>query len=119
MIAAIRFGCGVHQTREELAPLDEIADLYVRHSILINDLYSYDKEVHEVKTIDASIVNAVAVTEELLSVSPNLAKTITRQISFDMEKEFYDMYDRKSRHRRIKKQRRYERLAATSQLSLW
>eukprot|EP01114_Cavostelium_apophysatum_P018241 TRINITY_DN5605_c0_g1_i1.p1 TRINITY_DN5605_c0_g1~~TRINITY_DN5605_c0_g1_i1.p1 ORF type:complete len:784 (-),score=167.07 TRINITY_DN5605_c0_g1_i1:8-2359(-) len=27
--------------------------------------------------------------------------------------------DRKSRHRRIKKQRRYERLAATSQLSLW
>ncbi len=26
-------------------------------------------------------------------------------------------YDRKSRHRRIKKQRRYERLAATSQLS--
>jgi hypothetical protein len=27
-------------------------------------------------------------------------------------------YDRKSRHRRIKKQRRYERLAATSQLSL-
>ena len=28
-------------------------------------------------------------------------------------------HDRKSRHRRIKKQRRYERLAATSQLSLW
>jgi hypothetical protein len=27
--------------------------------------------------------------------------------------------DRKSRHRRIKKQRRYERLAATSQLSMW
>jgi hypothetical protein len=27
--------------------------------------------------------------------------------------------DRKSRHRRIKKQRRYERLAATSQLPLW
>ncbi|KAH7933040.1 hypothetical protein HPB49_007308 [Dermacentor silvarum] len=27
--------------------------------------------------------------------------------------------DRKSRHRRIKKRRRYERLAATSQLSLW
>lgn len=27
-------------------------------------------------------------------------------------------YDRKSRHRRIKKRRRYERLAATSQLSL-
>ena len=26
---------------------------------------------------------------------------------------------RKSRHRRIKKRRRYERLAATSQLSLW
>uniref|UniRef100_A0A1B0G2K3 Uncharacterized protein n=1 Tax=Glossina morsitans morsitans TaxID=37546 RepID=A0A1B0G2K3_GLOMM len=27
--------------------------------------------------------------------------------------------DRKSRHQRIKKRRRYERLAATSQLSLW
>ncbi|KRZ79899.1 hypothetical protein T08_4363 [Trichinella sp. T8] len=27
--------------------------------------------------------------------------------------------DRKSRHRRMKKQRRYGRLAATSQLSLW
>jgi len=29
------------------------------------------------------------------------------------------LVDRKSRHRRIKKQRRSERLAATSQLSLW
>ena len=29
------------------------------------------------------------------------------------------LHDRKSRHRRIKKQRRYERLAATNQLSLW
>ncbi|GKU07878.1 aristolochene synthase [Fusarium langsethiae] len=94
MIAAIRFGSGVHQTREELAPFDELADLYVRHSILINDLYSYDKEVHEVKTINASIVNAVAVTEQLLSVSPDLAKNITRNITFDMEKEFYGMCEK-------------------------
>jgi hypothetical protein len=33
--------------------------------------------------------------------------------------DFCVLNDRKSRHRRIKKQRRYERLAATSQLSLW
>lgn len=94
MIAAIRFGSGVQQTREELAPFDELADLYVRHSILINDLYSYDKEVHEVKTIDASIVNAVAVTEQLLSVSPDLAKNLTRAITFDMEKEFYGICEK-------------------------
>lgn len=89
MIAAIRFGCGVHQTQEELAPFDELSDLYVRHSILINDLYSYDKEVHEAETIDASVINAVAVTEQLLSVPPTLAKNIVHTISWDMEKEFH------------------------------
>ncbi|KAM0442230.1 hypothetical protein ACHAQK_004556 [Fusarium lateritium] len=94
MIAAIRFGCGVHQTREELAPFDEITDLYVRHSILINDLYSYDKEVHEAKTVNGSIVNAVHVIEKLLAVPAPLAKTITRTISWDMEKEFYAMSEK-------------------------
>lgn len=91
MIAAVRFGCGVHQTQKELAPFDELSDLFVRHSILINDLYSYDKEVHEVETINASIVNAVAVTEQLLSVPSPLAKSIIRTITWDMEKEFHAM----------------------------
>lgn len=94
MIAAIRFGCGVYHTQEELAPLDELSDLHVRHSILINDLYSYDKEVHEVDTINASIVNAVAVTEQLLSVPPPLAKSIVRTITWDMEKEFHAMCEK-------------------------
>lgn len=94
MIAAIRFGCGVYHTQEELAPLDELSDLHVRHSILINDLYSYEKEVHEVKTINASIVNAVAVTEQLLSVPPPLAKNIVRTITWDMEKEFHAMCEK-------------------------
>lgn len=89
MIAALRFGCGVHQTQKELAPFDELSDLFVRHSILINDLYSYDKEVHEVETINASIVNAVAVSEQLLSVPPHVAKSIIRTITWDMEKEFH------------------------------
>ncbi|CAJ0542877.1 Ff.00g002980.m01.CDS01 [Fusarium sp. VM40] len=94
MIAAIRFGCGVQQTREELAPFDEMTDLYVQHSILINDLYSYDKEVHEVKTVRGSIVNAVHVIEKLLSVPAPLAKTITRNITWDMEKNFYAMCEK-------------------------
>lgn len=94
MIAAIRFGCGVHQTQKELALFDELSDLLVRHSILINDLYSYDKEVHEVETINASIVNAVAVTERLLSVPPLLAKNIIRTITWDMEKEFHAMCEK-------------------------
>jgi hypothetical protein len=94
MIAAIRFGCGVQQTREELAPFDEMADLYVQHSILINDLYSYDKEIHEAKTVNGSIVNAVHVIEQLLTVPAPLAKTITRTISWDMEKDFYAMCEK-------------------------
>lgn len=94
MIAAVRFGCGVHQTPKELAPFDELSDLFVRHSILINDLYSYDKEVHEAETINASIVNAVAVTEQLLSVPPPLAKSIIRTITWDIEKEFHAMCEK-------------------------
>lgn len=94
MIAAIRFGCGVHQTQKELAPFDEVSDLWVRHSILINDLYSYDKEVHEAETVNASIVNAVAVTEQLLSVPPSLAKNIIRTITWDMENEFHAMCEK-------------------------
>ncbi|KAJ4258035.1 Terpene cyclase 6 [Fusarium torreyae] len=89
MVAAVRFGCGVHQTPEELAPFEELTDLFTTHSILLNDLYSYDKEVYESKKLNGSIVNAVHVTKQLLSVSPASAKNITRVMSWDMEKEFY------------------------------
>uniref|UniRef100_A0A0D2YJ08 Terpene synthase n=1 Tax=Fusarium oxysporum (strain Fo5176) TaxID=660025 RepID=A0A0D2YJ08_FUSOF len=89
MIAAIRFGSGVHHTPEEIAPFDELEDLYVQHSILMNDLYSYDKEIYEARTINGSVVNAVHVIEKLMSVSPTLAKTITRTMSFDVEKKYY------------------------------
>ncbi|KAF4960418.1 hypothetical protein FGADI_1065 [Fusarium gaditjirri] len=94
MIAAIRFGCGVHHTAEEIAPFDELEDLYVQHSILMNDLYSYDKEIYEARTINGSVVNAVHVIEKLMSVPPNLAKTITRTMSFDVEKKFYALSEK-------------------------
>ncbi|KAG7405186.1 hypothetical protein ACKAV7_013889 [Fusarium commune] len=94
MIAAIRFGSGVHHTSEEIAPFDELEDLYVQHSILMNDLYSYDKEIYEARTINGSVVNAVHVIEKLMSVSPNLAKTITRTMSFDVEKKYYALSEK-------------------------
>lgn len=89
MIAAIRFGSGVRQTPEETAPFAELEDLYVQHSILINDLYSYDKEIYEARTINGSVVNAVHVIEKLMCVPPHLAKTISRTMSFDVEKKYY------------------------------
>ncbi|KAH7205611.1 isoprenoid synthase domain-containing protein [Fusarium oxysporum] len=94
MIAAIRFGSGVHHTPEEIAPFDELEDLYVQHSILMNDLYSYDKEIYEARTINGSVVNAVHVIEKLMSVSPTLAKTITRTMSFDVEKKYYALSEK-------------------------
>ncbi|KAF9765899.1 hypothetical protein IL306_001744 [Fusarium sp. DS 682] len=94
MIAAIRFGCGVHHTPEEIAPFDELEDLYVQHSILMNDLYSYDKEMHEARTMGGSVVNAVHVIEKLMSVSPSLAKNITRTLSFDIEKKYYALSEK-------------------------
>ncbi|KAF5254829.1 hypothetical protein FANTH_449 [Fusarium anthophilum] len=89
MVAAIRFGTGIHHTPEEIAPFQELEELYVIHSMLINDLYSYDKEIHESRTINASVVNAVHVIEKLMCVPPHLAKTITRTMSFDVEKKYY------------------------------
>ncbi|KAF4436138.1 Aristolochene synthase [Fusarium acutatum] len=89
MIAAIRFGTGVHHTPEEVAPFAELEDLYVQHSILMNDLYSYDKEIYEARTINGSVVNTVHVIEKLMCVPPHLAKTITRTMSFDVEKKYY------------------------------
>ncbi|PUV26708.1 hypothetical protein PAHAL_J048600 [Panicum hallii] len=50
--------------------------------------------------------------------SLNSAIHITYRISL-RSSSMREPRDPKSRHRRIKKQRRYERLAATSQLSLW
>ncbi|EGU77007.1 hypothetical protein FOPG_12444 [Fusarium oxysporum f. sp. conglutinans race 2 54008] len=94
MIAAIRFGSGVHHTPEEIAPFDELEDLYVQHSILMNDLYSYDKEIYEARTINGSVVNAVHVIEKLMCVSPTLAKTITRTMSFDVEKKYYALSEK-------------------------
>src|SRR3954462_1542336 len=50
------------------------------------------------------------------------SKPSSRSLLVDEQSDTWPLLrgnDRKSRHRRIKKQRRYERLAATSQLSLW
>ncbi|KAF4445609.1 aristolochene synthase [Fusarium austroafricanum] len=89
MIAAIRFGTGYPSTQEEIAPLDYVTDLWTMHLAVHNDLYSYDKEMYELKNFQASVVNTVYVVEKLLCVNPTLAKNITRDITFDWEKEIY------------------------------
>jgi hypothetical protein len=89
MIAAIRFSTGYPSTQEEIAPLEYVTDLWTMHNAVYNDLYSYDKEIYESKNFQGSVVNTVYVVEKLLCINTTLAKTITRTIAFDWEREIF------------------------------
>ena len=74
---------------EALAPARQ---LYMTHISLTNDLYSYSKEVLEMKD-GGALVNGVHVLQSLLGVCPNTAKVILRNILWSIENQLDQMYD--------------------------
>lgn len=74
---------------EALAPARQ---LYMTHISLTNDLYSYSKEVLEMKD-GGALVNGVHILQSLLGVCPNTAKVILRNILWSIENQLDQMYE--------------------------
>ncbi|KAJ6094368.1 terpenoid synthase [Penicillium canescens] len=71
-----------------------IEQLYVRHCLYVNDLYSYEKEYHEYQKEGAPLHNSVHAIEQALSVPPVSAKSILRSILWDCERQVREEYVR-------------------------
>ena len=59
--------------------------------MITNDIYTYDKELEEFKTLGAALINGVYVVEQLLSVPPDAAKRVVHEIIRDIELELYQL----------------------------
>ena len=55
------------------------------HIALINDIYSFDKESYEFQSAGATFTNTVHYLDEILSIGPQMAKTVAFQLTIDWE----------------------------------
>lgn len=85
ILASVRFGNDLDLRQEQIDPLRHITGLVGDHIVLVNDLFSFDKEKHAAMTQGALILNTVEYLEQTLSVSFALAKDITLRLLFDVE----------------------------------
>ncbi|OJI81974.1 hypothetical protein ASPTUDRAFT_126705 [Aspergillus tubingensis CBS 134.48] len=92
VIASLKITCEVTLSTSEMEALAPARQLYMTHISLTNDLYSYSKEVLEMKD-GGALVNGVHVLQSLLGVCPNTAKVILRNILWSIENQLDQMYD--------------------------
>lgn len=64
----------------------------VRHFVLANDLFSFDKEQCERDTTGAAIFNTVAYLRTLTATSTSAAKSMVLNLLWEVEKQMYDAY---------------------------
>ncbi|GLA64733.1 hypothetical protein AtubIFM54640_006457 [Aspergillus tubingensis] len=92
VIASLKISCEVTLSTSEMEALAPARQLYMTHISLTNDLYSYSKEVLQMKD-GGALVNGVHVLQSLLGVCPNTAKVILRNILWSIENQLDQMYD--------------------------
>ncbi|KAH8422423.1 terpene synthase family protein [Aspergillus melleus] len=90
----VRFGNALELTAEEIRPLHKVIDEATDHMVLINDLFSYDKEKHASLVQNATITNSVDYLEKALSLSPPLTKNIAMLLALDYESKLQDSLQR-------------------------
>ncbi|KAI1394194.1 terpenoid synthase [Hypoxylon trugodes] len=90
--AAIMFTCEITRSRKELSRLTKIRKLVWTHLSLVNDLYSYEKEMCAERKKGDVVINAVRVLENLLAISSREAKVILRGYIWNLEVEINEEY---------------------------
>ncbi|KAI3319187.1 Aristolochene synthase in complex with 12,13 Difluorofarnesyl diphosphate [Xylariaceae sp. AK1471] len=88
--ALIGFTSGLHLSAEDLAIADEADRNCGRHMAVINDIWSYEKEVHASKTLHEEggiLCNAVAILADDTKISTDSAKRVLYQLAREMEIE--------------------------------
>ncbi|KAF7596901.1 hypothetical protein BBP40_011946 [Aspergillus hancockii] len=93
-LSMIRFAGSIHLSpeQERNPTLNEIANLWTKHRIIVKDLFSYEKECLEHEVHDSALINAIQVLQVELSVSLDAAKEVARNIQLDIEREIHILY---------------------------
>jgi hypothetical protein len=97
----VEFALDISIKDQDEQALERLSSLCANHFALVNDLYSYPKEVISEKEHGEPLLNAVKVVQDLMNVSSPLAKSILRGIILDTErqlgKEYESLLNEKSR----------------------
>ncbi|KAF5863252.1 hypothetical protein ETB97_010374 [Aspergillus alliaceus] len=93
-LSMIRFAASIHLSHEQGQDpiLKDIVSLWAKHRIIVNDLFSYEKECLEHAVHDSAIVNVVKFLQGELDVSLETAKEVARNIQLDTEREIHGLY---------------------------
>ncbi|KAI0146376.1 Aristolochene synthase in complex with 12,13 Difluorofarnesyl diphosphate [Xylariaceae sp. FL1272] len=88
--ALIRFTGAIHLSPEDLAIADRVDRNCGRHMAVVNDIWSYEKEVHAAKTLHEEggvLCTAVAILANETSISVDSAKRVLYQLCREWEIE--------------------------------
>ncbi|KAL3473900.1 isoprenoid synthase domain-containing protein [Aspergillus californicus] len=81
----IKFGYGANVRVEDMYLISNFTRLWLYHLLLVNDLYSFDKELRDAETMGCVLVNAVDVIRRSLGLSDSGAKQAARVMLLDLE----------------------------------
>lgn len=88
LAALMRFSMGLHVTEEELAAAKEVEQNCSKHLSVINDIFSYEKEVKAAKTLHEEggvLCSSVQIVANEADVSVDAAKRILLNLSREWE----------------------------------
>ncbi|OJJ42124.1 hypothetical protein ASPZODRAFT_105738 [Penicilliopsis zonata CBS 506.65] len=83
--SCVRWGNRLDLQTAELASVQEVVNLAMDHIILVNDLFSFNREKNAAVEEGALFLNAVHYLEGVLGVHSPLAKDLTMQLVWDFE----------------------------------
>ncbi|KAJ6024769.1 terpenoid synthase [Penicillium herquei] len=107
MVTAVRFGAAVLYKPEDRPVFKWMEQLYIRHCLYVNDLYSYEKEYREYQKEGAPLHNSVHAIEQALSVPPSSAKSILCSVLWDCERQVREEYERLMKLPELNEEQKY------------
>ncbi|RHZ46416.1 terpene synthase family protein [Aspergillus thermomutatus] len=94
IIACLRYSCEFQLTPSDVDAVHDLETLMVRHCLLTNDLFSFNKEQCERVSTGASIVNTVECLRTLMTTSVSAAKSMALTLLWEVEQKMHEVYER-------------------------
>ncbi|OJJ50676.1 hypothetical protein ASPZODRAFT_162617 [Penicilliopsis zonata CBS 506.65] len=82
---SIRFACEANLSNAQWNETDRLRALCSKHFALVNDLYSYRKEVEESRVHNTPLINAVKVLETIRGIAPSVAQAAVCDLIWEIE----------------------------------
>ncbi|KAJ5976767.1 hypothetical protein N7501_000109 [Penicillium viridicatum] len=94
IIRNTQFATGTNLTSTEQAPLQTLVTLCRDHIILVNDLFSFDKEKKDMESRGSTFINTVNYLRLTLSLETRTAKIVAQSLIAELELQIHQEQER-------------------------